>query len=60
MTARGEATIEPKDVLIPVAGGTLSARLAAYAVEPHRLARAHAYRVLAFADECRLHRERGR
>ena len=35
-------------------------RMAGHAVELHRLARAHAYRVLAFADECRLHRERGR
>jgi len=33
-------------------------RMAGHAVELHRLARAHAYRVLAFADECRLHRER--
>lgn len=31
-------------------------RMAGHAVELHRLARAHAYRVLAFADECRLHR----
>ncbi len=33
-------------------------RMAGHAVELHRLARAHACRVLAFADECRLHRER--
>lgn len=35
-------------------------RMAGHAVELHRLARAHAYRVVAFADECRLHRERVR
>jgi alpha-beta hydrolase superfamily lysophospholipase len=33
-------------------------RMAGHAVELHRMARAHACRVLAFADECRLHRER--
>ena len=31
-------------------------RMAGHAVELHQAARAHAYRVLAFADECRLHR----
>lgn len=35
-------------------------RMAGHAVELHRLARAHAYRILAFADECRIHRDRGR
>lgn len=35
-------------------------RMAGHAVELHRAARAHAYRVLAFADECRLHHERAR
>lgn len=35
-------------------------RMAGHAVELHHLARAHAYRVLAFADECRLHRARNR
>lgn len=35
-------------------------RMAGHAVELHHLARAHAYRVLAFADECRLYRARSR
>lgn len=34
--------------------------MAGHAVELHHLARAHAFRVLAFAEECRLHRERNR
>lgn len=32
-------------------------KMAGHAVELHHLAKAHAYRALAFAEECRLHRD---
>ncbi len=34
-------------------------KMAGHAVELHHLAKAHAYRALAFAEECRLHRVAG-